>query len=51
MALSVETYAVAKKYVDDSLAGAGAVKGVPCQIDSITDITGGHRITFKWVII
>ena len=49
MSLSVETLAVAKKYTDDSIAGAGAIEGKPCQIQSITDITGGHRVTFLWV--
>ena len=39
MGISVETYAIAKKYTDDSLKGAGALKGVPCQIQSITNIT------------
>ena len=48
MSLSVETLAVAKKYTDDSIAGAGALAGKPCQIQSITDITGGHRVTFLW---
>ena len=38
-----------KQYVDDTIEGAGAVAGVPCQIQSITDITGGHRVTFLWV--
>lgn len=49
MSISVQTLAVAKKYTDDSLAGAGAVAGVPCQIQSITEITGGHRVTFLWL--
>lgn len=49
MGFSPETYAVAKKYTDDTVAGAGAVAGKPCQIQSITDITGGHRVTFLWV--
>ena len=40
--------AIAQQYVDDSLAGAGAVAGKPCQIQSITPITGGNRITFLW---
>lgn len=43
------TLAVAKKYTDSSLAGVGALKGVPCQIQSITSITGGSRVTFLWV--
>ena len=48
MSLSVETLAVARKYTDDSLAGVGAVAGVPCKIQSITAITGGNRVTFLW---
>lgn len=38
-----------KKYVNDSLVGAGALKGAPCTIKSIAEITGGNRITFSWV--
>ena len=41
--------AIAQQYVDSSLAGAGAVAGKPCQIQSITPITGGNRITFLWI--
>ena len=41
--------ALANQYTDDSLAGAGALEGKPCQIQSITSITGGNRITFLWV--
>lgn len=44
-----EAIAIANQYTEESLAGAGAVAGVPCQIQSITDITGGHRVTFLWV--
>lgn len=35
-------------YIDSTLAGAGAVAGKPCQIQSITPITGGTRIIFEW---
>lgn len=49
MALNMDTLAAAKKYTKDSVAGAGAVAGKPCQIQSITDITGGKRVTFLWV--
>lgn len=49
MALSMETYALCKQYTDDSIAGAGAIEGKPCQIQSITSITGGNRVTFLWV--
>ena len=40
--------ALANQYTDDSLAGAGALEGKPCQIQSITPITGGNRIKFLW---
>lgn len=41
--------AMSKKYTDDSIEGTtGVIAGKNCTIDSITDITGGHRITFKW---
>lgn len=47
--LNVEAYVLAKKYTDQSLEGAGALKGAPCQVKSIVDITGGHRITLSWI--
>lgn len=40
--------ASSKSYTKETVEGAGAVAGVPCQIQSITDIPGGHRITFLW---
>ena len=43
-----EAYALSRKYTENTVAGAGAVAGKPCQIQSITDITGGHRVTFLW---
>ncbi len=43
-----EVLAVARKYTDKSIAGAGALKGKNCTIQSITEITGGSRITFAW---
>lgn len=41
--------AVSKKYTKDSLQGIGAIAGKSCQIQSITPIAGGNRITFLWV--
>lgn len=41
--------ALAKKYTDGSIAGiTGTLAGKNCTVDSITPITGGNRITFKW---
>ena len=44
----LEVLAVANAFTKATVEGAGAVAGKPCQIQSITDITGGHRITFLW---
>ena len=44
-----QALAVSKKYTSDSLEGVGAIAGKPCQIQSVTDITGGKRVTFLWV--
>ena len=46
--LSGITKAVVEKYVRDTLVGMGALKGAPCTIKSITDITGGKRVTYEW---
>lgn len=43
-------YILSQNYTNESIAGAGAIKGSPCTIDSIEDIEGGHRVTFKWVL-
>lgn len=43
-----EAYLLARAYTNKALEGAGALKGAPCQIKSITSITGGHRVTFEW---
>lgn len=48
MGLSLETLVISKKYTRDTISGAGAVAGVPCKIQSITDITRGKRVTFLW---
>lgn len=46
--MDVKVLALAKKYTDESVEGAGAIKGKNCTISSIDDITGGHRVTFAW---
>ena len=50
MAVDTITLPLAKKYTDETVAGGGAIKGKNCTVDSITDITGGHRVTFKWTL-
>lgn len=46
---ALESWILSKKYTEESLDGVGAIAGKPCQIQSITDIDGGHRITFLWI--
>ena len=46
----ITAYTLSQNYTDESIAGAGAIKGSPCTISSITDIEGGHRVTFSWTL-
>lgn len=48
--LDIVVYAMGTNYTDEEVAGGGAIKGKNCVVDSITDITGGHRVTFKWTL-
>ena len=48
MGIDVITLALSKKFTEETVEGAGAIKGAPCQIKSITDIEGGKRVTFLW---
>lgn len=45
---ALEAYILARAYAKALVEGAGALKGAPCQIQSIEAITGGNRITFAW---
>lgn len=40
--------ALAKKYILGVLEGVELIQGKDCQIQSIDEITGGHRITFAY---
>lgn len=42
--------AASMDYTDESVAGGGAIKGKNCIVKSITDITGGHEVTFEWTL-
>lgn len=46
--MDVLTYALAKKYVDQTANALGAVKGAPCTIKGIEPCTDGTMITFEW---
>lgn len=43
-----DVYGSLSKTIEDTLKGAGAIKGAPCTIKSIEPITGGNRVTFSW---
>ena len=46
--MDVTTYALAKKYVELTAVGLGAVKGKPCVLESVSSVEGGQELTFKW---
>lgn len=48
--MDIISYILAKKYTDNTVNGGGAIKGKNCTIDSITPITNGNRVTFKWTL-
>lgn len=46
--MDIISYILSKKYTDNTVDGLGAIKGAPCTVKSIEDITGGKRITLEW---
>lgn len=47
--MDLVTLSKSKKYIDSSIAGIdGVLAGKNCKIQSVEDITNGHRITFSW---
>ena len=47
--MDIISYALSKKYVDDTVVGMGSLKGSNCYISSIVDnLDGTHDITFSW---
>lgn len=50
MGFDVVSFAASNSYTDETVEGGGAIKGKNCVIDSIDDITGGHKVNFKWTL-
>lgn len=50
MGFDAVSYALSKKYTEDSLKGLGAIAGKNAIISSIEPIEGGNRITFSWFL-
>lgn len=48
MGFNAAIYALSKKYTDNTTDALGGVKGAPATIKSITEIDGGHKVTFEW---
>lgn len=46
--MDITSYILSKRYVDDTVIGAGALKGASCQIESIKETEEGNIITFVW---
>lgn len=46
--MDILSYALSKKYTDDTAIGLGAVKGAPCVIQSVEETDEGTVVTFKW---
>lgn len=46
----IEIIGMCNDYTDETVLGGGAIKGKNCTIKSITQITGGHRVTFEWTL-
>lgn len=46
--MDILSYALSKKFTEDTAIGLGAVKGAPCTISSIQDNGDSTTLTFKW---
>jgi hypothetical protein len=46
--MDITSYILSKRYVDETVVGAGALKGASCQIESIKETEEGNIITFVW---
>ena len=46
--MDLTSYILSKRYIEETVAGAGALKGAPCQITSIDKVEGGTNITLSW---
>ena len=48
MSFSAVTYALAKKYTDETAAQFGGLKGAPCKVKSVQKANGQSIITLEW---
>ena len=48
--IDIISYCLGRGYTDESIAGGGISAGKNCQVKSITDIEGGHKVEFVWYL-
>ena len=48
MAFSAETYALCKKYTNETAIQFGGLKGAPCKVKSVVKKNGQNIITLQW---
>lgn len=48
MGLSAVTYALSKKYTDETAIQFGGLKGAPCKVKSVIKENGQNIITLEW---
>lgn len=48
MSLSSVTYAVSKKYTDETAIQFGGLKGAPCKVKSVKKENGQNIVTLEW---
>ena len=48
MGLSAVTYALSKKYTDETAIQFGGLKGAPCKVKSVVKEAGQNIITLQW---
>lgn len=48
MGLSAVTYALSKKYTDETAVQFGGLKGAPCKVQSVVKIDGRSVVTLEW---
>lgn len=46
--MDILSYALSKKYTNDTVIGLGALKGASCTIQDIVETDEGSVVTFKW---
>ncbi len=48
MGFSEVTYAVSKKYTDETASQFGGLKGAPCKVKSVVKSNGQNIVTLQW---